>query len=104
MGTQVKIATLEDGRPFYFEEDVAPTGALQNVSIGDLAGRLDFGDALQAIKDAAETMLDQLSALARKPNGIEISFGIKLSSAVGAIIAKAEGEANFSVKLSWSDK
>lgn len=104
VGTDVKVAELEDGRTFYFEEDVEPTGALQNVGIADLGGQLEYGEALDAVKAAAEAMLAKLAGLAQAPSGIEISFGIKLSTAVGAIIAKAGGEANFSVKLSWSNK
>jgi hypothetical protein len=35
------------------------------------------------------------------PSGGEVEFGIKLSGEVGAILAKASGEANISVTLKW---
>jgi len=102
MPAQLKIARVDDKRSFLFEEDVAESRALQDVGLGDLNGQIDFEAALATIKDAAEGMGRSLLGLASNPNAVEITFGVKLSTQVGAIIAKAGGEANFTIKLAWS--
>lgn len=99
---QIKLASLDGERTFLFEEDVPESRALANVGVGDLRGRIDFDDALSTIRDAAESMAQSLIGLPSAPKTVEITFGVKLSTQVGAIVAKASGEANFTVKLSWS--
>jgi hypothetical protein len=103
MAVEVKAAKVGE-RTFLFEEDVADSDALQSVSVGDLEGKIDFKKAVDTIKDAAEQMGQQLAALPSNPSSVEITFGVKLSTQVGAIIAKAGGEANFTIKLGWSKK
>jgi hypothetical protein len=73
-----------------------------------------FGDSATAAAGAVQSSLASIENLAAqitsklgaaKPDGpaeIELTFGIKASAELGAlIIAKAQGEANFSVKLKW---
>jgi hypothetical protein len=59
--------------------------------------------SLASIQDLAEQISSRLGTA--KPDGpdeIELTFGIKASAELGAlIVAKAQGEANFSVKLKW---
>ncbi|MEO0889086.1 MAG: CU044_2847 family protein, partial [Pseudomonadota bacterium] len=53
-------------------------------------------------KPAANDLVEALSNLARKPDELEIEFGLKLNGEVGALIAKASTEANFTVKMKWA--
>jgi hypothetical protein len=47
-------------------------------------------------------MAQGLIQLPSAPTGLEVTFGVKLSTELGAFVAKASGEANFTVKLTWS--
>jgi hypothetical protein len=102
MPAQLKVARLDDERSFLFEEEVPENRALQDVGLGDVRGYIDFEAALATIKDAAESMGRSLAELPSAPSAVEITFGVKLSTQVGAILAKAGGEANFTIKLGWS--
>lgn len=66
-------------------------------------GQVDFSASVETIKAAAGDLLAALTSIAVTPSACEISFGVKLSGSVGAILAKATAEANFTVKMSWTD-
>jgi hypothetical protein len=63
------------------------------------------GETLEAafgrVQPAAVAMVSKLRGLVDAPEEIEIEFGIQLSAELGAIIARAAGEANFNVRLTW---
>jgi len=59
----------------------------------------EFGKAMQSVNSAAKLVLDSLSDL--ESQHIAVEFGVKLSGGLDAIIAKASGEANFKVTLTW---
>jgi hypothetical protein len=63
-----------------------------------------FSDALERVRPMAEQLVDRLRDMAAEPETIEVEFGIKLSGAVGALIASTSTEANFTVKLGWKNK
>lgn len=60
-----------------------------------------FEAALENVRSAAEGILDQLRSLAQPPDEVAIEFGVKMNAETGAIIAKASGEANFKINLTW---
>jgi hypothetical protein len=60
-----------------------------------------FEAALEKVRSAAEGILDQLRSLAQPPDEVAVEFGVKMSAETGAIIAKASGEANFKINLTW---
>jgi Trypsin-co-occurring domain 1 len=60
-----------------------------------------FESALEKVRSAAEGILQQLRSLAQPPDEVAVEFGVKLSAESGAIIAKASGEANFKINLTW---
>ena len=66
-----------------------------------LDAKVSFERALAAVKDAASAALGQFQAMARKPDEVEIKFGVKLSAEAGAVIAKTGLEGQFEVKLKW---
>jgi len=66
-----------------------------------LDAKVSFERALGAVKDAASAALGQFQAMTRKPDEVEIKFGIKLSAEAGAVIAKTGVDGQFEVKLKW---
>jgi hypothetical protein len=58
--------------------------------------------AFNHIKPAAGVILAQLRGLAERPEQVEVEFGLKLSTQVGAIIASGSSEANLVVRLRWT--
>lgn len=64
-----------------------------------------FEDAVKAMKQNASLILASLSELA--PGEVEVAFGIKAGAEAGTPffgLAKASGEASYSVKLTWKGK
>lgn len=60
-----------------------------------------FESALDNVRLGAEGILHQLRSLAQPPDEVAVEFGVKMTAETGAIIAKASGEANFKINLSW---
>ena len=50
--------------------------------------------------EAAKAVLEKVKEA--RPDGVELKFGIKVSGGASWLVAKAAGEANFDVTLSWS--
>lgn len=63
--------------------------------------RATFETALAEVRDAATAALTQFRAMARQPDEVEIAFGVRLDTEVGAVIAKTSMQGNFEVKLKW---
>ncbi|UNK44252.1 CU044_2847 family protein [Arthrobacter sulfonylureivorans] len=66
--------------------------------IVDAGRRLE--DALTAVRPAAAAAVEALAELA--PEHMEIQFGVKLSGAAGAIIARNSADSHFIVRMAWS--
>ena len=77
-----------------------PTGF---IAIGRDSGdkKISYREAIDQVKPAADYLLQSISQLDAAPAKVEVSFGIKLSTKAGAVIASAAAEGNFSVKLTW---
>jgi hypothetical protein len=58
--------------------------------------------AFARVQPAAAALVEELRAVADPPDAIEVTFGIRLSGEVGAVIAKTAAEANFTICLRWS--
>jgi hypothetical protein len=80
----------------------------------DEVGSIDVGRRTsQAATDATKSFeqtfselrpaLDMISRQLRdlSPDGLTVEFGVKVTMSAGAVIAKASGEAHFTVKLHW---
>lgn len=101
MPVQFTVLRLSDQRPLVFEEDAA-LGGQYPAGLGPLERQIDFYAALGTIRDVAGQLMESLTSLPRAPDNCELTFGIKLSAAAGAILAKAGAEANFEVKMTWA--
>lgn len=63
--------------------------------------RITFDRALNQVRDAAEAAITQFQRMTRKPDELEISFGVKLEAEVGAVIARSGVGGQLEVKLTW---
>jgi Trypsin-co-occurring domain 1 len=59
-------------------------------------------DALDRVAPAFRSLVDRLHALAEHPDEINVQFGLRINTEVGAIIARTSGEANFTISLRWT--
>jgi hypothetical protein len=97
---------LAAGGSIIIEVDEAPpeTGveqaALATTTV--LKATQTLESAINHIKPAAGVILAQLQGLTERPEQIEVEFGLKLSTQVGAIIASGSTEANLVVRLRWT--
>ena len=57
--------------------------------------------ALSEVRDAAAAALAQFQEMARKPDEVEIKFGVKLDAQAGAIIARTGMQGHFEVTVKW---
>jgi hypothetical protein len=95
-GTEVELET--DSGPASL--DPAPTMRGRDPVAG---AQRSFQDAMGAIKKTVASAMTELrDAFPDRPDELEIEFGIKASmEANGLILAKAAGEASFTVKALW---
>ena len=91
-----------DGAVFGIEvrEPVFDRG-FKAVGRGGPEEKISYRDAIDRVRPAADYLLQAVKNLDAKPDSVEITFGIKISTTAGAIIASAAAEGNFTVKLNW---
>src|SRR5437867_9727889 len=94
---------LEGGGSVVAElEDYAEVGETRVARKGIIeTANQKFGEALDVVQPVANTLIARLTNLAQRPDEVEVEFGIKLSTEVGAIIAKTEAEGTLKVTLTW---
>ena len=63
-----------------------------------------FEEALNGISPVTKSLVEKLRSIGNQPDEIEVTFGVSLNTAVGAVIASASAEGNFSVTMHWSAK
>src|SRR5258708_32724988 len=63
-----------------------------------------FEEALTGALPVTKSLVEKLRSIGNQPDEIEVTFGVSLNTAVGAVIASASAEANFSVTMHWSGK
>ncbi|MFH8294221.1 CU044_2847 family protein [Streptomyces sp. NPDC018059] len=68
--------------------------------VHDVEGR--FESALGHVRGAALSALRTFRERALDPDAIELEFGVKLTAAAGAVIAKTSAEGHLTVRLTWS--
>lgn len=104
MATKIVTVVVGQGKEIAVEvDDDVPEVGVKSVGLGK-DGRINLSAALDNIKDAAEQLRETLAKIAVPPQNCEISFGIKLSASAGVILAKAGTEANFTIKMGWTQK
>jgi len=89
------------------ETDELP-GARPISAVGDSTTNAlhSIESSLASIEELARRITSSLrAAMSDGPDEIELTFGIKASAELNAfIVAKAQGEANYCLKLKWTDR
>jgi Trypsin-co-occurring domain 1 len=107
MGTELLRWEI-DGEPVIMETDEpigdwAPATALGGRVVHDV--KIRFEDSLVHVRAAAlralDTFRDGMDA-GRRPDSVEIEFGVKFGAEAGAVIAKTALEGQLTVKLGWA--
>jgi hypothetical protein len=93
---EVKAFPLDGGGHVLVE--VYEAEGVQRVSRGEEVKKT-FEEAWKQIRPAITAVVQQLEEIS--PQEFEVTFGIKLGADFDAWIAKAHGEANFEVKMTW---
>jgi hypothetical protein len=103
----------EAGGPILVEVDAAEVAPAPGVEKAGLLDRRADGAVAraessfeEAVRSAVERSVaaldDAVGSLPRAPTEVELTFALKATGEVGNIaIAKAGGEANFTVRLAW---
>ena len=95
MASQVVTYRVDDATTVKFEidppDDFVPAGPEQ------VLGRVR--EATDPAIEAAKAVLDKAKEV--RPDEVELKFGIKVSGGASWLVAKAAGEANFEVVLTW---
>jgi Trypsin-co-occurring domain 1 len=96
---------LEDGNKVIIELDELETAGTTRAARGDRIEKAKetFEEAINNVLPATKSIVEKLRNIGNKPDEIEVTFGINLSTVAGAIIASASVEANFSVTLRWTE-
>ncbi len=95
---------LEEGGSIVIEIDEPETGGTVRAGREDKIekARETFEDALNKVLPVTTTVVEKLRGMASKPDEIEVTFGVNLSTMVGAVIASASAAANFCVTVHWT--
>src|SRR5205085_2989244 len=92
---------LEEGGSIVVEIDEPETGGTVRAGREDKIeqARETFEGALNKVLPVTKTVVEKLRGMTSRPNEIEVTFGVKLSTVAGAVIASASAEANFGVTV-----
>src|SRR5258708_36723606 len=95
---------LEEGGSIIVEIDEPEVGGTVRAGREDKIekARETFEDALNKVLPATKTVVEKLRTMASKPDEIEVTFAVNLSTMAGAVIASASSTANFCVKARWT--
>jgi len=63
-----------------------------------------FDSAMNRLRNAADTVVRRMRAMAESPDEITVEFAVKLATQAGVVIANTSAEANLSVTLTWNTK
>lgn len=96
MGSEVVTYRVDDATTVQFE--IEPAAGFRPAGAAEVIARVR--DAAGPAVEAARAVLEKVKEA--RPDRVEIRFGIKASGGASWLVAKAAGEANFDVTLSWS--
>jgi hypothetical protein len=96
MSSQVVTYRVDDATIVQLE--IEPTEGFRPAGPGEVLGRIQ--EAIAPAVEAAKAVLEKVKET--RPDEIEVKFGVKASGEASWLVAKAAGEANFEVTLTWS--
>lgn len=94
---------LEEGGSIVVEIDEPEIGGTVRAGREDKIeqARETFEEALNKVLPATKTVVEKVRGMASRPDEIEVTFGVNLSTMAGAVIASASASANFGVTVRW---
>src|SRR5205085_9545464 len=97
---------LEEGGSIVVEMNEPETGGTVRAGREDKIekARETFEDALNKVLPATKSVVEKLRDMESRPDEIEVTFGVNLSTMAGAVIASASVAANFGVTVRWTGK
>lgn len=96
MSSQVVTYRVDDATTAKFE--IEPSEGFRPAGPEEVLGRVQ--EAVGPAVEAAKAVLEKVKEA--RPGEVELKFGIKVSGGANWLVAKATGEANFEVTLTWS--
>jgi hypothetical protein len=93
--------TLDDGTTVAIA--AAPRSGSSQVGIADRlqAAEKTLRESLKPVAAAAEQAMDTFRAMTRRPEEVEITFGVTFDGKLGGVIASANAGAQLQVTLRW---
>ncbi|MBD2077812.1 hypothetical protein H6F86_28770 [Phormidium sp. FACHB-592] len=102
----MNTSVADENSPILVEFAIQP--GIEEVGINIPSGTELTKRSAQAISNAMDTIrsmacyvIATMNSLPERPSQVEVQFGIKLNIEGNAVVAKAIGESNISVKLVW---
>jgi hypothetical protein len=96
MSSQVVTYRVDDATTVRLE--VEPGEGFHPAGPGEVFGRVR--EAVTPAVEAAKAVLEKVKEAG--PDAVEVKFGVKASGEASWLVAKAAGEGNFEVTLTWS--
>ena len=98
--------SLEEGGSVVVEVDEPEGEGTIRAARGETIVKAEktFEEALNKVLPVTKSIVEKLRSFGNKPDEIEISFGVKLNTVAGAVIASASAAANFDVTVRWNGK
>jgi hypothetical protein len=80
------------------EFEIEPPEGFRPAGAEEVLGRVR--EAVTPAVEAAKAVLEKVQEA--RPDRVELKFGVKASGGANWLVAKAAGEANFEITLTWS--
>jgi hypothetical protein len=96
MSLPVVTYRVDDATTVKLEIDAAQ--GFQPATAGEVLGLVQ--DAVAPAVSAAKAVLEKVKET--RPDHVQVKFGVKASAEAKWLVAKAAGEANFEITLTWS--
>lgn len=100
--------TLKDGSKILVEVEKYQTGGLKPIARepGQIAAKAKetFEDAMANLQPMITAIKEKIDTINELADEVEVKFGVKLTSEVGAILASVGGEVNYEITLKWQKK
>lgn len=96
MSSQVVAYRVDDATVVRLETEASE--GFRPADAGEVFGRVR--EAVTPAVEAAKEVLEKVKEAG--PDAVEVRFGVKASGEAGWLVAKASGEGNFEVSLTWS--
>jgi len=101
MPARMIIELPNNHRVFFGDADAGGLSEVSALASIPKATSAAFQGALGSLAELVKTLEASVGAMEKKPQKIEMSFGAKLSGKCDLWVVSGDGEADFSVTLTW---